>query len=75
MVDCSIPGAYVVRSLERAVRFRGVPKAIRTDQGPEFTGKALDQWAYERGVQLIRDECLNEHWFTSLAHARAEIAA
>jgi len=95
VVDRSIPGAYVVRALERAVRFRGVPKAIRTDQGPEFTGKALDQWAYENGVQLkliqpgkptqnafiesfngrFRDECLNEHWFTSLAHAREEIAA
>ncbi|MFV8597010.1 integrase core domain-containing protein, partial [Ralstonia pseudosolanacearum] len=23
----------------------------------------------------FRDECLNEHWFTSLAHARAVIAA
>jgi transposase InsO family protein len=21
----------------------------------------------------LRDECLNEHWFTSLAHARVEI--
>jgi transposase InsO family protein len=23
----------------------------------------------------LRDECLNEHWFTSLAHARAVTAA
>ncbi|TVS21152.1 MAG: IS3 family transposase [Planctomycetaceae bacterium] len=94
VVDRSIPGAYVTRALDQAARFRGLPKAIRTDQGPEFTGKALDQWAYERGVQLkliqpgkptqnafiesfngrFRDECLNEHWFTSLAHARAEVA-
>ena len=28
------------------------PKAIRTDQGPEFTGRALDQWACQHGVQL-----------------------
>ena len=27
-------------------------RPIRTDQGPEFTGKALDQWAYERKVEL-----------------------
>ncbi len=25
------------------------PKAIRT---PEFTGKALDQWAYRRDIKL-----------------------
>ncbi len=38
--------------LDQAARFRGYLKAIRTDQGPEFTGKALDQWAYQHGVQL-----------------------
>lgn len=93
-VDHGIGGAYVARVLDEAARFRGYPKAIRTDQGPEFTGNALDQWAHQRGVQLkmiaagkptqnafiesfngkFRDECLNEHWFTSLAHARAVIA-
>lgn len=92
--DFGISGHYVARVLDRAARFRGYPKAIRTDQGPEFTGKALDQWAYENGVELkliqagkptqnayiesfngkLRDECLNEHWFHTLAHARAVIA-
>jgi len=41
----------VVRVLNQAVRFRG-PAALRTDQGPELTGHALDQWAYRNGVQL-----------------------
>ena len=41
--DHSIPGLYVTRVLDQAVLFRGVPAAIRTDQGPEFTGRALDQ--------------------------------
>jgi len=27
-------------------------KVIVVDNGPEFTSKALDAWAYERGVQL-----------------------
>lgn len=45
-VDQSIGGLYVTRLLDRAALFRGYPQAIRTDQGPEFTGKALDQWAY-----------------------------
>jgi putative transposase len=51
-VDFGISGHYVTRVLDQAARFRGYPKAIRTDQGPEFTGKALDQWAYQHGVQL-----------------------
>ena len=38
--------------LEQAAQFRGLPSAIRTDQRPEFTSKALDQWAYQNGVQL-----------------------
>jgi putative transposase len=94
-VDFGISGHYVTRILDQAARFRGYPAAIRTDQGPEFTGRALDQWAYDHGVQLkliqpgkptqnayiesfngkFRDECLNEHWFQSLAHARVIIQA
>jgi len=52
VADHSIPGLYVTRVLDQAAQFRGLPKAIRTDQGPEFTGRALDQWAYRHGVQL-----------------------
>jgi putative transposase len=90
VVDQSIPGERVVRELDELVIERGVPKMIVMDNGPEFAGKALDAWAYRRGVKLhfirpgkpvenayvesfngkFRDECLNEHWFTSLAHAR-----
>ena len=94
VADSSISGHYVCRVLDRAARLRGYPQAIRTDQGPEFTGKALDQWAYQHGVELkliqagkptqnafvesfngkFRDECLNEHWFHSIEHARALLA-
>ena len=42
----------MTRVLDQAAQFRGFPAAIRTDQGPEFTGRALDQWAYRNGVQL-----------------------
>lgn len=31
---------------------RVYPATIRTDQGPEFTCRALDQWAFEHGVEL-----------------------
>jgi len=48
----SITGNYVTRILDNVARFRGYPEAIRTDQGPEFTGRAVDQWAYQHGVVL-----------------------
>lgn len=44
VADFGISGEYVTRILDQAARFRGCPKAIRTYQRPEFTGKALDQW-------------------------------
>jgi putative transposase len=51
-VDTSLPGGRVVRVLERLALQRGVPDEIVLDNGPELAGKALDQWAYERGVWL-----------------------
>ena len=63
------------------------------DNGPEFTGRALDEWAFKNRVKLhfiepgqpvqnaviesfngkIRDECLNQEWFTDLQQARVSI--
>ena len=94
-VDTSLPGGRVVRVLERLRAERGVPDEIVLDNGPELAGKALDQWAYERGVGLRfiepgkpiqnafvesfqgrrRDECLDRHWFVSLADARHTVEA
>jgi putative transposase len=94
-VDTSLPGLRVKTVLDRLADNRGLPQSITVDNGPEFDGKVLDQWAYRTGVQLsfirpgkpnenayiesfngkFRDECLNEHWFISLAHARRIIEA
>lgn len=51
-VDTSLPGQRVVRVLEEVARERGLPDVIVTDNGPEFIGQALDQWAHENGVEL-----------------------
>ena len=95
-VDTSLPGMRVVQVLERLVQEQGaIPQEIMLDNGPELTSRALDQWAYARGVRLrhiepgkpvqnafiesfnarLRDECLNEHWFLSLADARRIVEA
>jgi putative transposase len=51
-VDTSLGGARVVSVLERLSETRGLPEAITIDNGPEFTGKVLDEWAYRKGVKL-----------------------
>ncbi|MVN88932.1 DDE-type integrase/transposase/recombinase [Deinococcus sp. HMF7620] len=39
----SIPGSTVARLRADAIRERGKPQVLLTDNGPEFTGRALDQ--------------------------------
>ncbi len=93
VAEHSIGGTHLTRILDEVCAKRGKPAIIRTDNGPEFVGKAMLNWSFRMGVQLkliepgkpnqnayvesfngrLRDECLNEHWFTSLAHAKAAI--
>lgn len=92
-VDTSINGVRVCRALDEVGEREGYPEVIMIDNGPEFASKALDEWAYRKGIKLhfirpgkpvenayiesfngrLRDECLNEHWFVSLDHARKTI--
>src|SRR5713226_8326014 len=50
-VDTSLGGVRVVRVLEELKQRRGLPRQIRSDHGPEFVSRAVDQWAYEQGLQ------------------------
>jgi len=45
-------GEAVCEVLDRVVAERGLPGEIRVDNGPEFTSKALDLWAYANEVKL-----------------------
>jgi len=47
-----LQGGDVVAALERLARTRQLPATIRVDNGPEFTSKALDLWAYSHQVKL-----------------------
>ena len=51
-VGHSLTGEGVAAALDQAAQIRGYPEAIRTDQGPEFTSRAFDQWAYERRIVI-----------------------
>src|SRR5690606_33363554 len=51
-VDLSLPAERVIRSLEQIIKWRGKPKAIRCDNGPEYISGALQAWAERRGIRL-----------------------
>lgn len=53
LADRSLGGHKVVELLEQVADKQGtLPKVISVDNGPEFTSKALDEWAHRRGVKL-----------------------
>jgi putative transposase len=51
-VDDSIGGARVCRILDRLFAGRPWPETVILDNGPEFSGTALDAWANQHGVRL-----------------------
>ena len=93
--DTSMPGTRVVRELDAVIAKRSKPKTIISDNGPEFTSRAVLEWAARREIEWhyitpgrpmengytesfndkLRDECLNENWFTSLDEAREILEA
>lgn len=89
-VGQSLRGEDVVRTLNRLKHEGRTPKLLFCDNGSEFSGQAMDLWAYQNGAKIdfsrpgkptdnafiesfngtFRDECLNIHWFETLAEAR-----
>lgn len=51
--DQSIKGEAVVGVLNEIMVYRGLPKKIKVDNGPEFISRALDAWAYFNKVELV----------------------
>jgi putative transposase len=51
-LDQRLTGERVAAILDRVARERGLPEKIRVDNGSEFTGRVLDQWAYVNNVRL-----------------------
>jgi putative transposase len=51
-VATSIPGASVVNVFDRLREMREAPKIIVTDNGPEFTGRAMGEWVLNHNIKL-----------------------
>ena len=51
-LEHSIGGERLTRLLDRICSLRGRPMAIRSDNGREFSGRAMLTWAHRTGVEL-----------------------
>lgn len=51
-VEHAMGGDHLVRVIDKVCQARGYPAVIRSDNGSEFTSRALLTWAHERKVQL-----------------------
>lgn len=52
-VDLSLTSSRVVRSLENIIEWRGMPAAIRCDNGPEYLSQTLIEWANKNHITLL----------------------
>lgn len=51
-VSGSIRSSRVIDTLNRLMRIHGVPRYLRSDNGPEFVSKALLEWASQESLEL-----------------------
>jgi len=51
-VDTSLPAERLIRVLDQVTAWRGVPKAIRLDNGPELLAERFVTWCTDRGIEL-----------------------
>lgn len=51
-VDFSLPSERVIRTLTQIMGWRGVPSAIRCDNGPEYLSAAIVEWAAAWHIKL-----------------------
>jgi putative transposase len=70
MPDGRCPGVQVTRILDSIALFRGYPATIRTQVHLPCTGSMGLIVIHLLFNGRFRDECLNEHWFSDIVHAR-----
>jgi putative transposase len=51
-IDVSIPAARVTRALDNIIEWRGKPKVLRCDNGPEYISGTLAAWAEKHEITL-----------------------
>ena len=49
----SLKAHEVLATLKRAIAERGIPGHIRSDNGPEFIAKVIQQWLRENNIKAL----------------------
>jgi len=49
----SFPSVKVTAEIDRIALFRGYPKYLRLDNGPEFRSRHFHEWAMKHGITLV----------------------
>jgi putative transposase len=52
-IDLSLAAPRVIRVLERIVAWRNHPNKLRMDNGPEYIGQALRDWAIVQQIACV----------------------
>lgn len=70
--DIALPAERVTRILDEAIETYGKPRAIRSDNGPEFTSRTFDAGACRHGIEhhYIRPGKPVENAFAESLHGR-----
>ena len=55
-VNFSLPAERVIRALDQIIEWRGKPDHLRCDNGPEYIGRTLLEWAAQRQINLIHTQ-------------------
>jgi transposase InsO family protein len=71
-VDRSITSEDVIDTLAELFAMRGVPRHIRSDNGPEFIAHAIQQWTKQLGIETLYIEPGSpwENGFAESFHSR-----
>jgi putative transposase len=51
-VGCSIRSRRAIELLGKLLSKRGIPRYLRSDNGPEFVARTLAQWVRQQGLQM-----------------------
>lgn len=51
-IDTSLPAIRIIRVLDQIIEWRGSPKAIRCDNGPEMQAQVFLDWCRDQGIEL-----------------------